>query len=184
MMRGMRVRSHHLPVIAWLTLLWVLLWGSIAPLIVVGGVLVSVLVIMVFPFPQLHVAWRVRPLALLYLVARFLFDLAVASVNVSWLAVRPGPAPRSAVIEVPLVSGSELIQTLTADLISLVPGSLMIELDSKGRRLWVHVLDAGTPELIERARHNAKTQELRVLAAIGAPEDLAVCRAEVEGANR
>lgn len=171
-----RVRGLHLwqlPVIAWLTVVWLLLWGEITPINLIGGVLVSALIILVFPFPRVSVEGTLRPWRTIVLLTRFLYDLTVASFMVGWLAVRPGRPPGSAVILIDLVSGSELRQTLTGELISLVPGSLLIELDSRGRRMWLHVLDADTPEKVASARHKARLQEHRLLQAIGTRDEVA-----------
>lgn len=167
------LRWWHLPLIVWLTVVWLLLWGDVTRLNLVGGVLASCLIVAVFPFPRVSVGGRFHPWATLVMLVRFVFDLAVASFQVAWTAVRPSSAPPSAVIRVDLVSGSELRQTLTGELISLVPGSLLIELDSAGRRLWLHVLDASSPERIDRARHRARLQEHHLLKAIGTDAEIA-----------
>ncbi len=169
--RGLHV--WHLPVIIWLTIVWLLLWGEITPLNLVGGIIVSCLILIVFPFPRVSVNGVLRPWSTIVLVVKFLFDLAVASFIVGWLAIRPKEPPPSAVIKIDLVSHSELRQTLTGELISLVPGSLLIELDSQGRRMWLHILDASTPEKVATARHNARYQEHVLLRAIGTDDEVA-----------
>lgn len=171
-----RVRGLHtwqLPVIGWLTLVWLLLWGEVTPINLIGGLIVSALIILVFPFPRVSVEGTLRPWRTVVLLSRFLHDLSVASFHVGWLAIRPSAPPPSAVILINLVSRSELRQTLTGELISLVPGSLLIELDSEGRRMWLHVLDAETPEKVATARRKARAQEHRLLQAIGTADEVA-----------
>ncbi|SKB06084.1 Na+/H+ antiporter subunit E [Aeromicrobium choanae] len=168
--RGLHV--WHVPVILWLTVVWLLLWGEVTPINLIGGLLVSAIIVMVFPFPRVSVDGTVRPWASVVLITRFLADLSVASFGVAWLAIRPKAPPPSAVLRIDLVSRSELRQTLTGELISLVPGSLLIELDSEGQRMWLHVLDAGTPERIETARRKARMQEHRLLKAIGTKAEI------------
>ena len=112
-----------------LTLLWLLMWGEVTPVLVVGGVLVSLVVLVVFPFPKADWGGSFRPWPFLVLASRFAFDLVVASFEVAWLAVRPRPLGRSAVIQVQLHTRSDLLLVLTGELVSLVPGSLLIELD-------------------------------------------------------
>jgi multicomponent Na+:H+ antiporter subunit E len=170
--------ASRLPVIVVLTIVWTLLWGAVNPLIVVGGVLVALLVTTVFPFPAVTWNGRFRPLPALRLVVLFVVELLMASVQVAWIAVRPSAPPRSAVIRVDLVTRSELLLTLTAELISLVPGSLLIELDSRRGHLWLHLLDGSTPDKIEQARARALAQEARVIAALGSPSELTACRQE------
>lgn len=154
-----------------MTVVWTMLWGSVSPMIVLGGILLAIIVMKVFPFPPVEISGNLRPLPFLVLLGRFLFDLVLASFQVAWVAIRPQAVPQSALIEVHLVSESELLQTITAELISLVPGSLLIELDSEGKRLWLHVLNAASPELIDAARAKARAQEHRLLAAVGSREE-------------
>lgn len=165
-------------VIAALTALWVLLWNDPRPLVIVGGVIVATGTVLVFPFPQVALHGAFRPWAACVLVARFVGELVVASVQVGWLVVRPRPLPAPALIEVHLVSRSEALQVLTTELISLVPGSLLIELDAERGRAWLHVLNAASPALVEKSRRQARLTEHRVLAAFGtaAERDLSAQR--------
>lgn len=162
----------RLPVIAALTLVWLLLWGDVTPWLVIGGVLTSVAALAVFPFPPTGWRWTVRPWPLAVLVGVFLYDLLRASVEVAWLAVRPQAPPPSAVIRVQLSCRSELMMTITSELVSLVPGSLLIELDDSTGEVFLHVLDARSPERVEQARRNALAQERRVVRALACSGDL------------
>ncbi len=170
----------RIPVIIGLTIVWSMLWGEITVLNVIGGLVVATLVITVFPFPSVDLHGRFRPLSALVLLARFLFDLVVASFQVAWISIRPAAPPRSAVIEVHLVGSSDLLQVMTGELVSLVPGSLLIELDAETGRMWLHVLDGSTPEAVESARRKARAQEHRVLAAFGSREDYEASRHELQ----
>lgn len=172
----------RLPAVIPLTAVWVLLWGNIGPITVLGGALVSLLVMTVFPFPAVGWQGRFRPVAAGRLVAVFAFELVVASAQVAWLAIRPAAPPASAVIRVQLATRSELLLTITAELISLVPGSLLIELDSRRGLIWLHLLDGSTPTKVERAREKALAQERRVIAALGSDHDVVACR-EHEGVS-
>jgi multicomponent Na+:H+ antiporter subunit E len=163
-----------------LTLLWLLLWGYVTPLLVAGGLLASIVVVVVFPFPSAQWNGSFRPWPFAVLVARFVVDLVVASFQVAWIAVRPRPLGESAVIEVQLHTRSELLLVLTGELVSLVPGSLLIELDASTGRMWLHVLD-GTRDLnaVEAQVH---AQERRVIAALGSREEKAAyCSGSVTG---
>ena len=148
-----------------LTLLWLLMWGEITPVLVVGGVLVSLVVLVVFPFPKADWGGSFRPWPFLVLVSRFAFDLVVASFEVAWLAVRPRPLGRSAVIQVQLHTRSDLLLVLTGELVSLVPGSLLSELDEDRGIITLHVLD-GDQDL-SRVEAQVLAQERRVIAALG-----------------
>lgn len=148
-----------------LTLLWLLMWGEVTAILVVGGLLVSLVVLVVFPFPKADWGGSFRPWPFVVLVSRFAFDLVVASFQVAWLAVRPRPLGRSAVIQVQLHTRSDLLLVLTGELVSLVPGSLLIELDADHGVVTLHVLD-GEQDLA-RVEAQVLAQERRVIAALG-----------------
>lgn len=149
----------------WLTAVWVLLWGSLNPLNLLGGVLVGLLVLLLFPLPRVDLRLRVHPVGLLVLVGRFLSDLVRASVEVAWLAVRPGPVAHGVVMDLELVSDDAFLQTLTAEMVSLVPGSVVIDLEPSTGLLTLHALDVRTRAEAERVRHKVRAQEARILRA-------------------
>ncbi|WP_298889968.1 Na+/H+ antiporter subunit E [uncultured Serinicoccus sp.] len=150
----------------WLTVVWVLLWGSLNVLNLLGGLLVALLVLVLFPLPRVDLHLRVRPLGLLVLLGRFLLDLVRASVEVAWLSVRPGPVATGVVMDLQLATDDPLLQTLTAEMVSLVPGSVVIELDPGNRVLTLHALNVRTRHQAEQVRHKVRAQEARVLRAL------------------
>lgn len=164
--------------IAGLTAFWMLLWGDVTPLLFVGGLLVATLVVVVFPYPQGQWQGVFRPWPFAVLMGRFAVDLVGASLQVAWLALRPKPLGPSAVVEVQLHTRSELLMVLTSELISLVPGSLLIELDAEQGKVWLHVLDANRD--LDSMVARALAQERRVIAALGSDaERAAYCDSEV-----
>lgn len=159
--------------ILWLTAVWVLLWGEITWGNVVNGVLLGLLVTTGLRMTPIDFHGRVHPGALLVLLGRFALDLVRASFEVSLVALRPRYTPRGAVICVQLRSHSDLYLTLTAELVSLVPGSIIVEAHRLTGRLYVHVLDVETSGGIEAARRSVLDQEARVLRALASDEELA-----------
>src|SRR4029079_4017632 len=101
----------------------------------------------------------------LVLVATFLWDVVVASIQVGWLAIRPR-APQPKVTTVQLASDSDLLEALTALAVSLVPGSLIVDADSRARTLTIHVLDAENRSMDDFAAQ-VLAQERRIRLALG-----------------
>ncbi|MBM2614553.1 Na+/H+ antiporter subunit E [Actinoplanes sp. LDG1-06] len=159
-----------------LTVIWVLLWGSFTPLTVVGGLVVAVITLIVFPLPPVTYAGRIHPLGLLRFVTRFLRDMVMASAQVASLAFRFGHVPRSAVIAVPLRCPSDLGLTLTAEALSLVPGSLIVDADRKRGVLYVHVLGVESPDDAEKFRQDVLDLESRIIQAFGSPAERRVIK--------
>lgn len=150
----------------WLTAVWVMLWGAVTPMTVVGGLVVAVSVLAIFPLPHVLMRLRPRPWPLAVLVGRFLYDLVTASVQVSWLATRPGPTVGGVLMDMELLGDDELLQVLTAEMLTLVPGSVVVELDPSTRVLTFHALDVRTRQEAEAMRSRVRAQEERVLRAL------------------
>lgn len=159
------------PTLLWLTVVWVLLWGDLSVGNVLAGLALAVGVSLAMPLPPVAATGRVRPLAVAHLLGRFAVDVVVASVGVGLLAFRRRP-PLSAVIRVRLRTTSDLYLTLTAELCSLVPGSVVVEAHRLTRTLYLHVLDVTGPDGIERARRRVLEQEERVLRAFASGAEL------------
>ncbi|WP_051800085.1 Na+/H+ antiporter subunit E [Catenuloplanes japonicus] len=146
---------------------WLLLWGNAGPFTIVGGVVVAILALMVFPLPLVPFGGRVSPLGVVLFTACFLRDLVLASAQVAWLAIRPGPPPASAIVAVPLRATSDLHITLTAAALSLIPGSLVVEADRDLAILYVHVIGVSSMADVDEARAAVVRLEDRILHATG-----------------
>ncbi len=172
--RRRRVTFH--PVLAaWLTLVWVMLWSDLTLANVVAGLLVALVVTTVLPLNPVPFHARFHPVGFLVLLTRFAVDVVVASFQVSVVALRPGRVPHGAVIRVRLRSHSDVVLTLTAELCSLVPGSVVVEAHRLTGTLYVHVLDVAMAGGLDAARRSVLEQEVRVLYAIAPPEEIAAC---------
>lgn len=166
-LRGRLPSRRQLPVLAWMVVFWCGLWGSVSPLVVVGGVVVALALVAVFPMPTLPPAARPSVAGTVRLVAHLAVDLVSSSVQVAWFAVRPGPLPRSAIVAAPLRSRSDAMIAATAELLSLVPGTLVVDIDVPSGTLYLHALVTGDPATVaEDVRADVRRLEDRVLAAL------------------
>jgi multicomponent Na+:H+ antiporter subunit E len=162
-----RLRTLQPVALAWLVVVWVALWGDLSAVHVVTGFAVALVVCLVFPLPRLGMRLRVRPLRAAWLATRFLVDVVVASAHVTWLTLQLRREPRNAVIEVDLTTTSDLVLTVVAQMVSLVPGSLVVEARRSTHTLFLHVLDARDQRGVDRMRADVLALERRVVAAIG-----------------
>lgn len=163
--RPARHRALQPVPLAWLLLVWLALWGDVTPLLVVGGVLVAVLVSLVLPLPPIDLGSRVRPLPLLLLVARFAVDVVRASIQVARVVLARRHVT-NAVIAVDLETQSDFVTTLVASMLSLVPGSVVVEARRSTHTLYLHVLDVPDEAAVEAFRRTALELEQRVLRAL------------------
>ena len=170
---GLKSRPRfHPPMIIMSALIWVLLWGELSIFNVLAGALLGVLIGLVFPMPPITGAGRFRPIGLIRLVASLIFDLIRSSIAVVFLILRFGYQPRNAIVGVRLRSRSDLYLTQTAEMVSLVPGTLVVEARRSNSTLYLHVLNVRGEDDLELARRIVYTNEARVIRAFGHREEI------------
>lgn len=167
-----RRRRVHPVLVVWLTIVWVLLWSDLTLANVLAGLAIATVVTTVFHLNPVPFHARLRLRGFLALLGHFAKDLVLASMQVAALALRPGRVPRGAVIRVQLRSHSDVILTMTAEITSLVPGSIVIEAHRLTGTLYVHVLDADMVGGLDAARRHVLAQEQRVLHAFARAEEI------------
>ncbi|MEU4775091.1 Na+/H+ antiporter subunit E [Micromonospora sp. NPDC023644] len=165
--RGRGRRRDQLIAFGWLVLVWSLLWGDFSWGNLTGGALVAGAVLLFFPLPPVSFGGRLRPGPLLVFALRFVGELVSASAHVARVAVQPGYQPRSAIIAVRLRIRTDLNLALTAEAISLVPGTLILEVDRDVGALYVHVFDTHGPRDLSGSRQRILAVERRLVRAVG-----------------
>ncbi|MFD3732816.1 Na+/H+ antiporter subunit E [Streptomyces sp. NPDC058632] len=158
---------RRLPMVGWLWLLWIVLWGSVGPLVLLGGLLVAVTVVGSFSLPPVLPNAVPRPLPIARLLADLLKDLVGSGVTVAWQILRHGGKTSAAIIEVPLHVDSDLLITAVAELTTISPGTLVVEIDRRRRRLYVHTLPVRDESDLARRRRTVQNVEDRVARAVG-----------------
>ncbi len=90
-------------------------------------------------------SWRVASLA-----ALFLYELMMSAIKVMLLVIRPRLDVKPGIIAYPLKVDRDFEITLLANLITLTPGTLSVDVSHDRRFLYVHALDCADPEAIKR----------------------------------
>lgn len=148
-----------------LTVVWVLLWGRISVANILGGMAVAAAIMVLLPLPPVPVRGKVHPWSVLQLLALFFWHLVVSSAQMMWLAIRPGPPPLTGVLRVPLNIKSDLVLVLASSITTLIPGSIVLEIDQVHRLLYCHVIDVGSADSVEKFyRQVAQVERLLVAA--------------------
>jgi multicomponent Na+:H+ antiporter subunit E len=164
---------HQVPLLVWLVLVWILLWGTWSWANLFSGLLVALAVMVLLPLPHVEGGIRVRPLPLLAFVGHFLVDLVVSGAQVAWQALRPDGTGQGAIVRVQLRVDSDLLLTMVAETICLVPGSLVLDLDREKRRMAVHLLHVDGLDDVERQKASVLATEDRIVRAFGSAQDVA-----------
>lgn len=107
-----------------------------------------------------------RSRALIGLVAFFAWDLLASGVRVLWNVLTPHPTSRPGIVAVPLDVRGDGAVLLLANLISLTPGSLSLEVSEDRSTLFVHFmfLDEDADAARRSVKQGLERRILRVLA--------------------
>jgi multicomponent Na+:H+ antiporter subunit E len=151
-------------VLCWLILVWMLLWGNVSAANVVSGLAVALVITLLLPLPAVPIEGRFHPLSALHLIFKISYYLAMSSVQVAWLSVRPGPPPLTAVLRAHVAVKSDLVLALTVNAINLIPGAIVLEIDQTRRMIYVHVIDVGSNAAVSRFYHQVAEVERLMIA--------------------
>ncbi|MEP7161234.1 MAG: Na+/H+ antiporter subunit E [Dermatophilaceae bacterium] len=163
--RRLRRRIRPWPV-AFLTTMWVLLWSDVTVANILAGALIAATILVLFPLPRVSFGLRLHPWAFVVLLATFQFHLVVASLEVAYKSVAPWCRPAGRFITVQLRGPADLTRTLTAEFCSLVPGSLVVDLDRTTGIIMLHLFDAPDEASGRLGIRRVHEQEARVLRAL------------------
>ena len=99
----------------------------------------------------------------LSLILLFFKELILSALRVAWLALQPRIAIRPAIIAYPLTVTSDAQITLLANMITLTPGTLSVDVSDDRKWLYVHAIDvASKEELIGSIAAGFETKILEV----------------------
>ncbi|WP_370591348.1 Na+/H+ antiporter subunit E [Saccharopolyspora montiporae] len=161
------------PLVVWLTLVWLLLWGTLDAGTVFFGLVVALLVSFLFPSPVIRTNIKLRPLALLRLIMFLIVDMVGSTIRVAWQSVRYGRSAKSAIVEVELLTDSDHITAMVANAVSLAPGNFVLQIDRENRICYVYSLGV-SEEGVGRVRSDVLRMENRIVRAVGSASDLAL----------
>jgi multicomponent Na+:H+ antiporter subunit E len=105
-----------------------------------------------------------RVFRVLRLVGFFLWELIRSNIQVLWDVVTPGHRSRPGIVAIPLDARTDFEIMLVANLVSLTPGTLSLDLSTDKRLLYVHVMFLEDVEAIRREIKDGL--EKRILEAV------------------
>ena len=82
------------------------------------------------------------------LLLLFVRELILSALKVAWLAVQPRIRIRPAIIAHPLTVTTDAQITLLANLITLTPGTLSVDVSADRRFLYIHAIDIESKEAL------------------------------------
>lgn len=146
----MRALAQRAWLVGWLIVVWILLWGSLTAANIVSGLAVALVITFLLPLPAVPIEGKVHPLSLLRLIVTVAYYLMLSSAQVAWLAIKPGPRPLSGVLRARVDVKSDLVLALAVNIVNLIPGSIVLEIDQARRVLVMHAIDVGSEPAVRR----------------------------------
>lgn len=169
---------QELPLLVWLVFVWGALWQDFSPGNLLFGALISVIVARLLYLPPVELGGRFNVLHAVPFAVVFLAKVVAASAQVLFLAVVTGPRVVSAVVAVPLRSHSDLLVTATGHVISLIPGSLVVEVDRSTSTLYIHGINVRDAQDVARLRKEVRDTEAGLIRIMGSKAELSALNRE------
>lgn len=170
--------KQEIPLLIWLVLVWGALWRDFSPGNLIFGAIIALIVTRIFYLPPVELSGRFNVINFVGYAFVFLWRIALASAQVTYLLLARGPKITNAVVAVPLRSHSDLMVTATGHVISLIPGSLVIEVDRSTSTLYLHALNVRNEEDVRKVREDVRATEAWLIRIMGSKTELAALNAE------
>ena len=171
---GVRHRAtlkQEWPLLLLLVFVWGALWQDFSPGNLIFGAIIALVIVNLFPLPPVVLSGRLNLWYCVKLFGWFLGQVVAASVHVAWLAVVRGKKTRSSVIAVPLRTDSDLIVMTVGHVLTLIPGSFVLDVDRSSSTLYLHYIDVDSAQEVAKARENIRDIERRLIMAIGSQDE-------------
>ena len=169
---------RQLPFFVWLIALWMLLWGQFTVLAALTGLIVAVFVTRIFRLPPVELSGRVNLWYGLVFIVTFFGALVRGSLLVAWQTLDLRRYPGTAIVAVQLRTDDDLILAHVGVTASLIPGSLIVDIDRDRRILYLHVLGVSSDADVEKQRRAVQLWEARIVWAVGSRAQLRAIRAD------
>jgi multicomponent Na+:H+ antiporter subunit E len=147
-----------------LALTWATLQGELSAINVASGFVVGAAIIYIFRRMFFRPLYFRKTRLGVTLALVFIKELIKANIAVLRVVISQRPYVRSGVIAVPTELTSDLALTMLANMITLTPGTLTLDISADRRYLFVHTLNLDDPEDVKREIRMAFEVYLRELS--------------------
>lgn len=119
---------------------WTLLTGNLSFTNLFQGFLIGYIILFI-PRKVFHYEWYFQRVPRsIGLLIYFFAQLIVANMKFAWDIITPGFASTPAIVAIPLDASTDLEITMLANMITLTPGTLSLDVSSDKKTLYVHAL--------------------------------------------
>lgn len=144
-----------------LLLFWLLLNNSVAPDIIVSGILTSLVIALLIcskceVFSELKLTPKALAYTFIYLFV-FLWELIKSNIDVALRVLSPSLPINPGIVEVKTTLKSKMGRMILADSITLTPGTFTLEM--KGDTLFIHWIDVKAQDVEQATEEIVKKFE-------------------------
>ena len=129
-----------------MALIWAAVSGSFSMINLVFGFLLGAVALSLIREQVGSMGYFSRARRVLSLAVLFVYELVLSSVKVAKLVITPNMNLKPGIFAYPLKVDRDFEITLLANLITLTPGTLSVDVSEDRRILYVHALDCSDPD--------------------------------------
>jgi multicomponent Na+:H+ antiporter subunit E len=166
-----RATSVRIGILLWLTAIWMTLWSDLSIGNLLAGLGVGTIIMLTLPLPRVPVSGRLHPLSLAELIVVSSYYALESSFQIAWFAIRPARPPVSGVLRVNLTMKSDLVLVLCVDLLNLIPGTMVLEIDRQRCVVYVHVLDVSSDAAVAKFYKTTRRLERLLISSFERPTE-------------
>ena len=148
-----------------LAIIWAAVTGSASLLNLALGFVLSAAALFILREQMGGRGYLARARLVARLVLLFLRELALSAIRVAILVTRRDMQLKPGIVAFPLTVTSDTEITLLANLITLTPGTLSVDVSEDRRFLYVHALDLSDPEAVIRDIRDGFEAQIREVFA-------------------
>lgn len=132
-----------------LAMVWAAITGAFTPLNMFAGFVIGSMALGLLR-NQFGTKYFSRVVQVIKLILLFFYELVLSALRVAHDVLRPRMQFRPGIIAYPLTTNDDVQITLLANLITLTPGTLSVDVSTDKTTLYIHAMYAHDPEALKR----------------------------------
>jgi len=129
-----------------MALAWAAVTGSFSPLNLLFGFALGAVALSLIREQVGSMGYFSRARRVVSLMLLFVYELVLSSVRVAMMVLNPKMSLKPGIFAYPLKVDRDFEITLLANLITLTPGTLSVDVSDDRRTLYIHAVDCSDPE--------------------------------------
>lgn len=146
-----------------LAIVWAALTGSFEPVNLLFGFGLGYLVLFAITGKGKSKRYFKQYWLIIQLAALFLYDIVRANFRMATIILSPRMKLRPAVVAVPLILKSEAATILLANLVTLTPGTLSLDISTDRQTIFIHTVYLDDPERFRKQLVHGYEKRLKEL---------------------